>query len=171
MFVWSTVTGVLLAVCVSASAQTPIFVPQGGHSKSVNAIAFNRSGTLLGSAGLDGRLVLWDISSGMMFASIDVPLSSGGHAIGFASNDQLVFIFTDMGARAFEVSSGALKWQRREAQALFAASSASAENDYSRTTSFASLSVRSPRKTGCRSWSSIVHSVNLIWPTSTGSTQ
>jgi hypothetical protein len=33
------------------------------------------------------------------------------------------------------------------------------------------LSVRSPRKTGRRSWSSLVHSVNLIWATKTGSTQ
>jgi hypothetical protein len=33
---------------------------------------------------------------------------------------------------------------------------------YARTTSLACLSVRSPRKTGCRIWSSRVHSVNLI---------
>ncbi len=31
---------------------------------------------------------------------------------------------------------------------------------YARTTSLACLSVRSPRKTGCRIWSSRVHSVN-----------
>jgi hypothetical protein len=41
---------------------------------------------------------------------------------------------------------------------------------YSRTMSFASLSVRSPKKTGRRSWSSDVHSVNLTWATSTGLT-
>ena len=41
---------------------------------------------------------------------------------------------------------------------------------YSRTTSFASLSVRSPRKTGRRSWLSNVHSVNLTRAISTGLT-
>jgi WD40 repeat protein len=90
----SSVTAILLAVRFSASAQTPIFIPQSGHSKSVNAIAFNHSGTLLCSAGLDGRLVLWDVSSGMMLSSIDVPLSSGGRAIGFAAADQLAVRLT-----------------------------------------------------------------------------
>src|ERR1700723_3530167 len=33
---------------------------------------------------------------------------------------------------------------------------------YSRTTSLACLSDRNPRKTGCRSWSSCVHSVNIL---------
>ena len=42
---------------------------------------------------------------------------------------------------------------------------------YSRTTSFASLSVRSPKNTGCLNWSSCVHSVNLTWATGTGLTQ
>jgi WD40 repeat protein len=108
-----------------ASAQTPTFVPQHGHSKSISGIAFNRSGTLLASVGADGRLVLWDVSSGMMLTSINVPLASGARAIGFTSEDQLVFIFGDFHAYAFEVSSGALKWERAEG-ALFPAVSARA---------------------------------------------
>ena len=36
---------------------------------------------------------------------------------------------------------------------------------------FEPLSLRSPKKTGCRSWPSLVHSVNLTWAISTGSTQ
>src|SRR6516225_1360224 len=55
----------------------------------------------------------------------------------------------------------------RETRRLGCVEYTSATTTYSRTTSFASLSVRSPRKTGWRSWSSNVHSVNLTWATST----
>src|SRR6516162_353086 len=59
----------------------------------------------------------------------------------------------------------------RETRRLGCVEYTSATTTYSRTTSFASLSVRSPRKTGWRSWSSDVHSVNLTCATSTGLTQ
>jgi WD40 repeat protein len=115
-------TALLLTFGISTSAQTPTFVPQSGHSKSVEGLAFNRSGTLLASAGSDGRFVLWDVSSGMMLTSFNVPLSSTRRVIGFTSDDQLAFIFGGMHAYAFEVSSGALKWERTEGALLAAAS-------------------------------------------------
>jgi WD40 repeat protein len=70
----------LLATGRGTSSETPTFVPQRGHSSSIDGIAFNRSGTLLASAGQDSRLVLLDVSSGMMLTSTDVPLSSGARA-------------------------------------------------------------------------------------------
>src|SRR5262249_19093204 len=42
---------------------------------------------------------------------------------------------------------------------------------FSRTTSFASLSSRIPRKTGCRNFPSRVHSAYLTWQTSLGLSQ
>jgi hypothetical protein len=41
----------------------------------------------------------------------------------------------------------------------------------SRTTSSAALSSRNPRKTGCRSFPSLVHSEYFTWQTNTGLTQ
>jgi WD40 repeat protein len=114
---------VLWVASISVSAQTPTFVPQRGHSSGITRVAFNSSGTLLASCGTDGRLILWDVSSGLMLSSFDVKFSSPGRAIGFSSDGQNVFFLGEPYACAFEVSSGVLKW-KRALGALFAAASA-----------------------------------------------
>jgi WD40 repeat protein len=113
----------LWVTAISASAQTPTFVPQRGHSRGITGVAFNSSGTLLASCGTDGRLILWDVSSGLMLSSFGVASSSAARAIGFSSDGQNVFFLGEPYACAFEVNSGALKW-KRAVGALFAAASA-----------------------------------------------
>ena len=106
----------------TTSAQTPTIVPQRGHTSSVEAVAFNEAGNLLATAGSD-KVILWDVSSGLMWTSIDVPLAAGTSLVGFASGDQLVFSVNSFGIHAYDTHTRALKWERQDGATSSAASS------------------------------------------------
>jgi WD40 repeat protein len=53
-----------------ATAQTPVLVPQTGHSAAVNSVAISPNGKLLASGGDDTKIILWDVESGMQLRTI-----------------------------------------------------------------------------------------------------
>src|ERR1051326_3653285 len=71
---------VLLAFTpLRATAQTPVLVPQAGHSSSVNAVAFSPDRKTLASGSDDGTILLWDLETGSQlraFAGHAAPVMS-----------------------------------------------------------------------------------------------
>lgn len=68
-----------------------------GHKGNVHALAFENSGRFLASAGVDKRILLWDISSGHLVADL-----SGGHS------DIIYTLAFNRGPEAIILASGSL---------------------------------------------------------------
>ena len=70
---------VVLLAFTSLGAQTPVLVPQAGHSSSVNAVAFSPDRKRLASGSDDGTILLWDLETGSQlraFAGHAAPVMS-----------------------------------------------------------------------------------------------
>jgi WD40 repeat protein len=104
---------------------TPTLVIQGGHTATLGGVAFGRNGKILVTAGADNRVLIWDVESGLTIRAIAAPLLGTIAGVGITADSQFAVVAGASGVYAFDVASGALKWQLH-ADAIFATFSAEA---------------------------------------------
>lgn len=89
----------ILLGCINYTYSQPEGVAlsiQTGHIGTVNEISFNQSGSMLASAGNDGKVLLWDVKSGKQIRSLVVDRSSV-LSLSFSVDDRFLAISTENG--------------------------------------------------------------------------
>jgi WD40 repeat protein len=91
-----------------AFSQSPEVSFQRGHNRAINALCFSHNDQTMATAGLDGKLIFWDVQSGREIRSIATDTSSL-IKLGFSHDDSLLYGLSPAGYLfAWSVSSGAL---------------------------------------------------------------
>ncbi len=103
-------TGEWVAVASALTAQILVWdwaaeaylTRQGGHQGAVTAVAHNRAGTRVATAGEDGRVIVWDSRRGAVVGTF-TDHTAAVTGMTFTPTDALITVSIDGTARAFDV--------------------------------------------------------------------
>jgi WD40 repeat protein len=89
-------------------SQQPELVVQTGHNKPVRTMVFSHNGALLATAGLDFRVILWDVKTGMKLR--ELPVKAQVSQIVFSADDRYLISCSDSYSYSLLNEYSVIKW-------------------------------------------------------------